>query len=543
MVAIFHIHVIAQPYVEERIPPYLSSLTWANLYQGNPNTIHILGLADSLILATPNESGFHLLFYAKKDSLNLTQPVGIPDTGTYLSFMFGGDYYSFNSDMAVDQNDNVYISYSKQRVYWSDLPPPRFLKPRIRVLRKLATGFENTFEIDGGLNPRVVAGHNSAVYFVWESVTPNRSDSNYYFYKSGIYYRLRSPSGILNNPQLIDSGFSPQIAIDDQDTIHLVWLKADSSSSLIFSLRYARCLGGTAYPPVTLKDSISTPIGLSCLVDNTSAVHVGWTEKRSYPQMKFFHLKSMGSSVRVDSSLSYSSWGGWARFAVSPNNQVHAAWPVYENGSRWAVYYSSEASPPLFSTVRVFRSMYYADPLFLFVSPSGVAKSVLSNNGVKYLKNMQNGPDSLVSGPSPGYIRSDGSKPAILDNRDRVWVAYAKNQPGNPYDYEIWLLRFLEETSNAGEARTTILRFFLAQNYPNPFNPATTIKFVIPQAGFVSLKVFDILGKEVAMLVDEEMVRGEHKVTLDASGLSSGVYFYRLSTGGFMQTRKLVLLR
>ena len=87
------------------------------------------------------------------------------------------------------------------------------------------------------------------------------------------------------------------------------------------------------------------------------------------------------------------------------------------------------------------------------------------------------------------------------------------------------------------------LTFHLYQNYPNPFNPTTIIKYQIPSAKRVSLKVFDVLGREVATLVDRMMDAGEHSVQLDASGLSSGVYYYQMVTGTFTQTRKLVILR
>lgn len=85
--------------------------------------------------------------------------------------------------------------------------------------------------------------------------------------------------------------------------------------------------------------------------------------------------------------------------------------------------------------------------------------------------------------------------------------------------------------------------FALHQNYPNPFNPTTKIRFMIPNSQFTSLKIYDLLSREVATLVDEEMKPGSYEVTWDASGLPSGVYFYRLATERFVETKKLLLLR
>ncbi len=86
-------------------------------------------------------------------------------------------------------------------------------------------------------------------------------------------------------------------------------------------------------------------------------------------------------------------------------------------------------------------------------------------------------------------------------------------------------------------------RFSLSQNYPNPFNPSTTIRYELPRTSEVKLSVYDILGREVSRLVDTRVEAGVHEATFYATGLSSGVYFYTLRTGGYAATKKLLLLR
>lgn len=83
----------------------------------------------------------------------------------------------------------------------------------------------------------------------------------------------------------------------------------------------------------------------------------------------------------------------------------------------------------------------------------------------------------------------------------------------------------------------------LLQNYPNPFNPGTSIEFVLPKASFVTLKIYDELGKEVATLAAEKLPAGKHQRVWEAKGLASGVYVYRLQAGEFEETKKLILLR
>lgn len=85
--------------------------------------------------------------------------------------------------------------------------------------------------------------------------------------------------------------------------------------------------------------------------------------------------------------------------------------------------------------------------------------------------------------------------------------------------------------------------FKLNQNYPNPFNPSTIISYSVPVNSFVTIKVYDIIGREVATLVNNNISAGNHKVTFDAADLSSGIYFYQIRAGNFVQTKKMILLK
>ncbi|HSL88321.1 MAG TPA: T9SS type A sorting domain-containing protein [Ignavibacteriaceae bacterium] len=97
--------------------------------------------------------------------------------------------------------------------------------------------------------------------------------------------------------------------------------------------------------------------------------------------------------------------------------------------------------------------------------------------------------------------------------------------------------------TNVDNQQSLPTQFILYQNYPNPFNPATVISYQLPVNGNVTLKVYDLLGKEVAVLVDEYKPAGKYEVEFDASQISSGVYDYKLTAGDFTQTNKMVLIR
>jgi hypothetical protein len=96
---------------------------------------------------------------------------------------------------------------------------------------------------------------------------------------------------------------------------------------------------------------------------------------------------------------------------------------------------------------------------------------------------------------------------------------------------------------NPGMVSTIADIYELSQNYPNPFNPATTINFSIPKSGLVTLKIYDMLGKEVATLVNELRNAGSHSIDFNASALSSGTYFYRIESGNFRDVKKMMLIK
>jgi hypothetical protein len=132
----------------------------------------------------------------------------------------------------------------------------------------------------------------------------------------------------------------------------------------------------------------------------------------------------------------------------------------------------------------------------------------------------------------------------LLGGKNYSWRVRAKSIAGalGPWT-NLWRFSTKRLTS-AKEEKEMPTMFSLSQNYPNPFNPSTVINYQLPVLGYVSLKVYDLPGREVATLFEGVRQPGNYETTFDASGLKSGVYFYRLQTKtGFMQTRKLVLLK
>lgn len=101
----------------------------------------------------------------------------------------------------------------------------------------------------------------------------------------------------------------------------------------------------------------------------------------------------------------------------------------------------------------------------------------------------------------------------------------------------------VENATDITDDNISVFKFNLIQNFPNPFNPTTKISYTIPERGNVSLKVFNLLGSQVAELVNAEIEAGSYDITFNASNLPTGTYFYRLQTSSSVETKKMILLK
>jgi C1A family cysteine protease len=152
---------------------------------------------------------------------------------------------------------------------------------------------------------------------------------------------------------------------------------------------------------------------------------------------------------------------------------------------------------------------------------------------------------------TPFIISSNGDQAVTLNVdwteiqglQDTATITIASNDIQSPSTL-IQVLSIKSHTTLVSENGNQITRnYVLAQNYPNPFNPSTTIFYQLKYSGPVTIKLYDVLGREVKTLVNEEKSAGKYSVQFNGSNLSSGIYFYRMQAGSFVQTKKLLLLK
>ncbi len=224
----------------------------------------------------------------------------------------------------------------------------------------------------------------------------------------------------------------------------------------------------------------------------------------------------------------------------------------------WRVNSLNIAGEGSYSTAFSFITGFPTEPVLLDPPPSTLNVSLTPTliwrpvaNADSYRLQISKGSafiSSTMVFDSTGITDTSFTTAQLLPNQIYFWRVKARNQYGSsnwsiPFGFKTGNITNVNDENNIPE------EFALSQNYPNPFNPSTTIKYSIAspnQSGAVSsvqLKVYDVLGREIATLVNERQPAGNYTVTFDAGNLSSGVYFYQLRAGSFVSTKKMILMR
>jgi hypothetical protein len=122
-------------------------------------------------------------------------------------------------------------------------------------------------------------------------------------------------------------------------------------------------------------------------------------------------------------------------------------------------------------------------------------------------------------------------------------LRYTISLPSGEWSYRTFKFNTVGIVTNTNPLNNIVNDYKLSQNFPNPFNPATKINFALPKSGLVTLKVYNLIGQEVAALVNEVKNAGTYSVDFNGSNLSSGIYFYKISVNDFNEVKKMMLIK
>ncbi|MCI0474331.1 MAG: T9SS type A sorting domain-containing protein, partial [Ignavibacteria bacterium] len=240
-----------------------------------------------------------------------------------------------------------------------------------------------------------------------------------------------------------------------------------------------------------------------CIAVSGSAIHVVWYDTRDdiFGDIYYKYSSNGGINWGTDTRLTYNIANSNNPSIAVSGSIVHVTWFDNRDGN-YEIYYKYS-----------------------------------SNGGINW------GADTRLT-----YNNAESQYPSIAISGSIIHVIWQDNRNGN---HSVYYKR--NPTGNIGIKNISSEvpeKSSLYQNYPNPFNPVTKIRFDVHstplaplQRGTVSLVVYDITGKEVAVLVNEELQAGSYEVTFDASGLPSGVYYYRLSGSNFTESKKMMLVK
>jgi hypothetical protein len=558
-----------------------------------------------------NERFNHLMFAAYNSQglirMSYTSGLGTVSANNEIYYVeedAGGNFATVNltnnavddnySTLSIDQNDNVHICYEAR-------DPDIF---QIRYMHNISGNFSTPIEITaGGLNkatPFGKIGPDSVMHFVYYTFVAGTDNFYYRSYDNRsntlgpeillsngeaggdfeatldvdsngkVHIAGRSGTGAVSGPlkyfnnisgtfQEISTGVAdninyPRIRIDSNDKVHIVY----RFSSRLY---YINNVSGSFSTPVVISPSGQLPAGIQSLeVDDQNRLYITYQSSQA-ASGRGFYLLFTENGVFQDTLLVSDIFTGY-----STRNSSQ----VITNGIDIAMFYAPGGVRNSQVICDIFMKRGPLDvivPVELVSFTANVSGNNVHLNWVtaSEINNMGFEVERASSSTSP---RQEGwEKIGFVDGRgttsETQFYSFIDNdlKPGS-YSYRLKQIDFdgSFEYSNVVEVEIELpQQFTLFQNYPNPFNPVTKIKFTIPstvtlsevEGSLVTLKVYDLLGREVVTLLNEYKPGGSYEVEFNAGNLSSGTYFYRLNAAdpsagsgkGFSDVKKLLLLK
>jgi len=517
----------------------------------------------------------------------------------YVEEDMNGDFSTINltnnaiddnySTLSIDQNDKVHISYEER-------DPTIF---QVMYMNNVSGSFSSPIAItQGGLNkatPFGKIGQDSVMHFVYYTYT-NGSDNCYYrnydlrtstlgpetFLSLGeasgdfqatldidsngkVHIALVSgttltsgPLKYFNNtsgtfqeiPTSVSASISyPRIRVDTNNKVHIIY----RASSRLY---YLNNIGGTFSTPIAITPVGQLPAGIQSLeIDDQNRLYTSYQSSQSASGKGFFLLfaenQIFGDTILIaDLPPEYVTRNS-SQVVTKGNGDIAMFYAEGDVRNDTVICDIFMKQGNIYNIIPVEMVSFNADVYGYNVLLSWMTVTEKNNYGFEIER----------TSPIPSPYQGEGVPP-LRDGRGWEKIGFVpgfgtttepqsysfadKNLSEGKLQYRLKQID-LDGTSSYSEIISVSVgvpnTFSLEQNYPNPFNPITTISWQSPVGSWQTLKVYDVLGKEISTLVDEFKPAGKYEIMFNASSLSSGLYLYKLTTGNFVETKKMLLLK
>jgi hypothetical protein len=453
-------------------------------------------------------------------------------------------------EYSVSEGENAAtIFYSKQEIDNLML----FAWPPAACVLRLAESsgrIDTLLLIDNAKNPFVFRDSLGRSNLVWASVA--KVDSNEwlydYLYKGAIYGQMINTDDSVLPSVLIDSGYFPHVKVDSTGRQHILYFSAPTSESNFYTLKYAVGFGGSYATVAVLRDSV--PPGENTwdpfadfdfsVSNDGRRLHIGW----SGGSYRIYSLEYAKAGVHID-TLKMTGYASLLQFLYSEDGrETFVFWNAKDSLGIYHRYYSDNINRTLFSETNQLPDVHDLWSGQFFLNPATNLPAyvyLIPDSGFHFVTDIE-------SGEEAGFIKVPEAHSLTQFVIDHVNNIYALYQDVSGISH---LIHFFSISTGVSRSRSFVpVSYSLQQNYPNPFNPATTIHYQLPNESSVNLSLYNILGQEIRTLVNTTEQPGEKTVQIDANGLPSGIYFYRLDATSasdpmkhYSQVRKMVLIK
>lgn len=258
-----------------------------------------------------------------------------------------------------------------------------------------------------------------------------------------------------------------------------------------------------------------------------------------------FYKVETGELVReyIDSTSTASNQNSIRTLTFSPTANNNFAYSIGNGNSGKLKYVATDLNLVETQVTPVELASFDANVIDNNVKLNWITSSEINNSGFEVERSQRSNVkgETINEWERIGFVEGNGTTTVV-----NYYSFEDNNLASGVYHYRLKQIDFdgSFEYSNVLEVEVnTPASFSLSQNYPNPFNPSTNIEYRIPEDGFVSLSIYNSLGQHVSTLVNEQQSAGNHSLTFSADNLPSGLYFYKLRSGSFVETRKMLLLK